>query len=564
MAEADSNIVKIAFVGLPSSGKSTLINSITRKRSLQSGVARTTTEPTFICSENILGCTNFIEMPIKSDDDVELGLLDLPGVSDVENIQHGTNKNYDDLAEGWITSCDAMFWITDANTAFLTKHEKTAYERFVNVLEKNIVDTGTLYQWGIILTKFDECGGDVCEMEDIYAFITDKHVGSEYSGDEDTNMSDSLKRVKRLFPDTNIKCFNAFGRIMHTKGISRLLLSLVQRKHSGISKHNMKFNCKWLIDDYDSKRELCIVKSMCNWFTQYNNINITNQRNLPQIKLLFTRLDRILKDNERFYYIKHTLLIWYLFWGCFEEKQDYRQIKHKKYNSLIAASSLQTSTEDTFDSKITLLPKINSFIKQAKQYGENNNKTINNIYYTDSIRHMRGPNSIVQKIIRPCTLYLCEIMLGSTNELTIKMFIQCIIHSSDDNHMYVRANDSILHLTKITTSIYLMHSVAYYVINPHMTDLVTTKNPKSIFKNDTPDQQVAKHYISKYPCLKYDQSLLQQPALCANNDFIEAVREMRISIYEDEHVDVRILATLYLMGKIQTLMIPVPEYTAIL
>jgi ribosome biogenesis GTPase A len=35
---------KVAFVGLPSSGKSSIINSLIFKRKLQSGVCRTTTE----------------------------------------------------------------------------------------------------------------------------------------------------------------------------------------------------------------------------------------------------------------------------------------------------------------------------------------------------------------------------------------------------------------------------------------------------------------------------------------------------------------------------------------
>ena len=35
---------KVAFIGLPSAGKSTIINSLIGKRLLESGVCRTTTE----------------------------------------------------------------------------------------------------------------------------------------------------------------------------------------------------------------------------------------------------------------------------------------------------------------------------------------------------------------------------------------------------------------------------------------------------------------------------------------------------------------------------------------
>ena len=43
----------IALAGLPSSGKSTIINSLVSKRLLQSGLARTTTQPTYIGTNNV-------------------------------------------------------------------------------------------------------------------------------------------------------------------------------------------------------------------------------------------------------------------------------------------------------------------------------------------------------------------------------------------------------------------------------------------------------------------------------------------------------------------------------
>ena len=46
-------IPTICLIGLPSSGKSTLVNALVGKRILQSGLSRTTTQVTFIGYSNI-------------------------------------------------------------------------------------------------------------------------------------------------------------------------------------------------------------------------------------------------------------------------------------------------------------------------------------------------------------------------------------------------------------------------------------------------------------------------------------------------------------------------------
>ena len=63
----------VAFCGLPSSGKSTLINSLIGERLLQSGVCRTTTVPNELTNEII-----------ADDDNNKFIAIDLPGICDSE------------------------------------------------------------------------------------------------------------------------------------------------------------------------------------------------------------------------------------------------------------------------------------------------------------------------------------------------------------------------------------------------------------------------------------------------------------------------------------------------
>jgi GTPase Era involved in 16S rRNA processing len=112
----------IAFIGLPSAGKSTLINSITGKRFLKSGVCRTTLKPA-----HVIGKQNIFNLPeedynmenLESDDNIEYTVIDLPGLADSENKSNETN--FDKLTLEWIKKADVIFWVSDINICFITR-----------------------------------------------------------------------------------------------------------------------------------------------------------------------------------------------------------------------------------------------------------------------------------------------------------------------------------------------------------------------------------------------------------------------------------------------------------
>ena len=178
----------VSFVGLPSSGKSSIINSLVLKRLLQSGVCRTTTE------------FKLIEENIFDDNNNKFKVYDLPGICDSEEKN---NNNFNDLTYAHITNSNLIIWTSDVNKAFLTTHEVNEY----NKLKKYIKDienmTGKLYYVIIMLSKYDKNLNSV-KKDNI-------KINSEIEdSDEDTNINDLIVKVKNKFSYEDIILYNAY------------------------------------------------------------------------------------------------------------------------------------------------------------------------------------------------------------------------------------------------------------------------------------------------------------------------------------------------------------------
>ena len=202
----------IALIGLPSSGKSTLINSLAKKRVLQTGLARTTLEPTLIGETNVLQTKNFIKIKLVSDDGIEYQILDLPGIADAEDVDKKTGNTFDDIAEAYITKCNLILWCSSADTAFLTKHEKTEFDKYKNFLHKISKETCTFYNIAIVLTKSDI--KNTCDAVQLDSDNEENlNIEEIINSDEETGLKDSIIRVEKIFDGTNIPIlyFNAHG-----------------------------------------------------------------------------------------------------------------------------------------------------------------------------------------------------------------------------------------------------------------------------------------------------------------------------------------------------------------
>ena len=93
----------VSFVGLPSSGKSSVINSLVFKRLLQSGVCRTITE------------FKLIDEDVFDDKNNKFKVYDLPGICDSEEKD---DNNFSELTYAHITNSNLIIWTSDVKKHF--------------------------------------------------------------------------------------------------------------------------------------------------------------------------------------------------------------------------------------------------------------------------------------------------------------------------------------------------------------------------------------------------------------------------------------------------------------
>ena len=203
----------VGFIGLPSAGKSTMINALAGKRVLESGVCRTTTDVCVVGARNEVGAAKWVQTELKSDDGVEFCAVDLPGICDAED----TESAFDALTLEWAAKCDVIVWVTDARTAFSTKHENAAVARIRESIQAKADDDGSLYQFLVVLAKYE---GQSAQMPLCHEYLP----GEIRSSTEASNIDARLESAVSAFP--RVAKFNAFARIA-TRPSSVALRSLV-------------------------------------------------------------------------------------------------------------------------------------------------------------------------------------------------------------------------------------------------------------------------------------------------------------------------------------------------
>lgn len=276
--------VVCGFVGLPSAGKSFLINALARLRVLHTGVCRTTMDV------HLVGATNAFNFPperfhfvpaLKSDDGVPIQLLDLPGIADSEN--KGTEKNFNEMTKAWVVNSDVVFWVTDVRTAFLTSHELMEFDVLMKLLERTSMETGTCYQIAVIVSKYEH-DDDLRRQRQPTKQPAHKATSSSMAAaskeieddDEDTTVRDCYARVVSLMasrtfcgrPITIIK-FNAFGRILADDDMGSDALEALVRKNVGglgcVGNANITFNIGWAVKDLNLRQQQCQLGSLINF-----------------------------------------------------------------------------------------------------------------------------------------------------------------------------------------------------------------------------------------------------------------------------------------------------------
>ena len=215
----------VTFVGLPSSGKSSIINSLVFKRLLQTGVCRTTIEH------------KLLDVDAIDDNNNTFKVMDLPGICDSEE-KNDNNHDFTELTYAHITNSNLIIWVSDVTKAFITTHEVNEYNKLKKYI-KNIEDqTGTIYHIVIMLSK---CDKNITGEKKINQKCKKKDNEEIDDSDEDTNIDDLIDKVKQKFPQEDIMLFNAYGRSYYHKRSSSVLKKFIQKM--GIPNNcNIKFD----------------------------------------------------------------------------------------------------------------------------------------------------------------------------------------------------------------------------------------------------------------------------------------------------------------------------------
>lgn len=225
----------VAFIGLPSSGKSSIINSLIGKRILESGICRTTTE------------YNLLDNIIEDDNNNKFQVMDLPGICDSE--EH--NVNFNELTNKHIINANLIIWTSDVNKAFITTHEVNEYNRIKKILNDTTNETGKLYYLIIMLSKCDK------DINNINNNVSKKDKKIKKSNeeisdsDEDTDINDLINKVHEKFSNEDIIYFNAFGRSFYNEKSTETLKKFISKTSMPITQNNITFNISKYIENYD-------------------------------------------------------------------------------------------------------------------------------------------------------------------------------------------------------------------------------------------------------------------------------------------------------------------------
>ena len=355
MANSD---YKVAFIGLPSSGKSTIINSLIGKRLLVSGICRTTTE------------YKELEEYIEDDNDNKFKVIDLPGICDSEE----SDTNFNELTNEHIKDANLIIWTSDVNKAFITTHEVNEYNRIQEYIFNLNNDTGKLYYLIICLSK---CDKDISDKKSKTKKKSRKSNEEISESDEDTDLVDMINKVKEKFPNEDIIHFNAFGRSYYHKNSSSTLKKFIQK--NGIPlKNNIRFDITKYIKNYKTDQEI-----------EYNNIFqikyqsfINNKININELLKIYDKLNDSYKNNHlnkiceesfntnlRIYQFIKYIYDYIDYYSYFDNRIHNRLIDYYFYilhnNNLysFANNYVCTYTTDTLIDEI-----IHSFINTNKNY----------------------------------------------------------------------------------------------------------------------------------------------------------------------------------------------------
>ena len=296
-----------AFVGLPSSGKSSIINSLCFKRLLQSGVCRTTTE------------YKKLDIDIFDDFNNKFKVIDLPGISDSEENE----MKFNDLTYTHIIDANLIVWVSDVHKSFITTHEVNEYNRLKDSIKKLQEDSGTIYKIVIMLSKCDKRIDYTKKPTIKLTRINDLEEITDL--EEDTNINDLVNKVKEKFPNEDIILFNAYGRSYHNEKSSNIFKTFIKTMSGIPTNENTTFDIskymKNYVEEQKTSYELKFESVYKNFINldgsncfQYAQMIINNELNKEHLESILNKLNaskliQLWKKLDKQFIITHLIKI---------------------------------------------------------------------------------------------------------------------------------------------------------------------------------------------------------------------------------------------------------------
>ena len=215
-------MLKVAFAGYSSSGKSSIINAIAGKKILDIERNEEKKEVIYVAEENDLNIKNFHKCNLLSDDEISFNAVEIP--------EDGTI--FDVITDTILRDIDIIIWVSDISKAFTTFLELKFYKKIKKTLKKLQYEHGKPYRLKIILSKCDR---------------------------EETIIFETIERIKNDLPYEEIMLFNAFGRCQHHEKISTKLKKFV----NGIGNFN-NINTEFKLKDHVN----CMDKQLCRMYVE--------------------------------------------------------------------------------------------------------------------------------------------------------------------------------------------------------------------------------------------------------------------------------------------------------
>jgi hypothetical protein len=150
-------------------------------------------------------------------------------------------------------------WVTDARTAFLTGsggYEATELARLRDAVRAASDEDGSVRQFCIVLAKYEACASQERQRPPLVY-----REGEIRTETEKTTIDGSFERTARVFADTHIVRFSAYGRIARGPA-SDALKSIVQSTSVPAGSNETTFHLRWASDDLPEKRIAQLTRAL--------------------------------------------------------------------------------------------------------------------------------------------------------------------------------------------------------------------------------------------------------------------------------------------------------------